>query len=80
MSNRAHVPAVFRTNRHLRWDSKPWPDRSFLLHAHHSTQFLKGTPRECRGVKSDRMDWTELTALIVCGVGFLLLVVARWMI
>ena len=71
--NRYGVPAVFRIRKE-KWKDRPWQDRQWLLHTHHSTQFLKGVPRECPGVEDGRLEWKELAAIIVCGVGFVVLV------
>jgi hypothetical protein len=75
--NRTNYPPAFRPNpaRRQSWDSKPWADRQWLIHTHGSRQFLAPTARECKGFEPERTDWSEITIIIVCCVGFALYVV-----
>ena len=70
-------PSVFRP-RPARWDSKPLADRQWLINQHHSRPFLAPTARECAGFRPERTDWSEIAIVIVCGVGFAVLVWQPW--
>ena len=73
--NKYGVPPVFRQNRNIPFNQREWFKRSVINHRHDKTGvFLKGVPRECPGVEDGRLEWKELSAIIVCGVGFVVLV------
>ena len=59
-------PPVFRSLRKQRWEDRPLQARQWLLHTHGSTRFLKGTPRECKGVQrySDIGDATVVIVVV----------------
>ena len=71
--NRTNYPAVFRQH-----PARNWRTNQIELELHGSQRFLAPTARECKGFDPERTDWSELTIVIVCGVGFAILVWQPW--
>ena len=68
--NRTNYPAVFRP--------RSWRANQIQLELHDSQKFLAPTARECKGFRPERTDWSELTIVLVCVVGFALYVWRPW--